>query len=307
MARTTLVRMSTIETQLLLPASRPRDRALVLGVRPADLRRLRDLRARSAFAARITRASRPRPGDQVEAADGAPRPGSRARDRQCAGHQGSDRAQRRGLPRRRSSGCGLNNPGRHHRLLHQHMDPLRARRGARRLVSARDRDVPARNLISTSASTCYALYLIGTPVEQYLGGARYLGLYFVSGLAGSAGALLVQSPNVPILGASGAIFGILGAMLIIEWQVTGRLAGQAMTWIVINLVISFSIPGISWGGHIGGLIGGILITLALRPLEQSRACPVRTARARGHPRPGRRRPSGASRSRTSACTATSER
>jgi membrane associated rhomboid family serine protease len=106
-----------------------------------------------------------------------------------------------------------------------------------------------------------ALYFIGTPVELYLGRARYIGLYLVSGLAGSAGAL-IQSPSVPTLGASGAIFGILGAMLIIEWQATGRLAGQAMTWIVINLVISFSIPGISWGGHVGGLIGGILITLA---------------------------------------------
>jgi membrane associated rhomboid family serine protease len=105
-----------------------------------------------------------------------------------------------------------------------------------------------------------ALYFIGTPVEQYLGGARYIGLYLVSGLAGSAGAL-VLTPNSPTLGASGAIFGILGAMLIIEWQVTGRLAGQAMTWIVINLVISFSLPGISIGGHLGGLIGGILITL----------------------------------------------
>jgi membrane associated rhomboid family serine protease len=105
-----------------------------------------------------------------------------------------------------------------------------------------------------------ALYLIGSPVEQYLGRARYLGLYFVSGLAGSAGALL-QTPGVTV-GASGAIFGILGAMMIIEWQVTGRLAGQAMTWIVINLVISFSFSGISWGGHVGGLIGGILITLA---------------------------------------------
>jgi membrane associated rhomboid family serine protease len=106
-----------------------------------------------------------------------------------------------------------------------------------------------------------ALYFIGTPVELYLGRARYIGLYLVSGLAGSAGAL-IQSPNVPTLGASGAIFGILGAMLIIEWQATGRLAGQAMTWIVINLVISFAIPGISWGGHVGGLIGGILIMLA---------------------------------------------
>jgi membrane associated rhomboid family serine protease len=106
-----------------------------------------------------------------------------------------------------------------------------------------------------------ALYFIGTPVELYLGRARYLGLYFVSGLAGSAGALM-QSPLTPVVGASGAIFGILGAMLIIEWQVTGRLAGQAMTWIMINLVISFTIPGISWGGHVGGLIGGILVMLA---------------------------------------------
>ena len=114
-----------------------------------------------------------------------------------------------------------------------------------------------------------ALYLIGTPVEQYLGGARYLGLYFVSGLAGSAGALL-QTPGVTV-GASGAIFGILGAMMILEWQVTGRLAGQAMTWIVINLVISFSFAGISWGGHVGGLIGGILITLAYAHWRGGRA------------------------------------
>jgi membrane associated rhomboid family serine protease len=106
----------------------------------------------------------------------------------------------------------------------------------------------------------FALWVIGGPVEQYLGSARYLGLYFVSGLAGSAGALL-QTPAVTV-GASGAIFGILGALLIIEWQATGRLAGQAMTLIVINLAFSFTFSGISWGGHVGGLIGGILATLA---------------------------------------------
>src|SRR5438132_514800 len=105
-----------------------------------------------------------------------------------------------------------------------------------------------------------ALWWFGAPVEQYLGRARFIGLYFAAGLAGSAGAL-VQTQGVTV-GASGAIFGILGAMLIIEWQITGRLAGNAMTWIVINLVISFSFSGISWGGHVGGLIGGILITLA---------------------------------------------
>jgi membrane associated rhomboid family serine protease len=110
-----------------------------------------------------------------------------------------------------------------------------------------------------------ALWWIGAPVEQYLGRARYLGLYVVAGLAGSAGAL-VASPTIPVVGASGAIFGILGAMLILEWQATGRLGGNAMTLIVINLVIGFAYNGaggnISIGGHVGGLIGGILATLA---------------------------------------------
>ncbi len=120
------------------------------------------------------------------------------------------------------------------------------------------------------AFNMFALWVIGTPVEQYLGRARYVGLYFVSGLAGSAGALL-QTPLQPVVGASGAIFGILGAMLIIEWQATGRLAGNAMTWIVINLAISFTIPNISWGGHVGGLIGGILVTLAYAGTGRGRA------------------------------------
>lgn len=106
----------------------------------------------------------------------------------------------------------------------------------------------------------FALWVIGGPVEQYLGRARFLGLYFAAGLAGSAGALL-QTPLVTV-GASGAIFGILGAMLILEWQATGKLGGQAMTLIVINLAFSFTFSGISWGGHVGGLIGGILATLA---------------------------------------------
>jgi membrane associated rhomboid family serine protease len=115
------------------------------------------------------------------------------------------------------------------------------------------------------AFNMYALWAIGTPVEQYLGRSRYIGLYFAAGLAGSAGALL-ESPTTPIVGASGAIFGILGAYLIIEWQATGRLAGQAMSLIVLNLGLNFIFNGaggnISIGGHIGGLIGGIVATLA---------------------------------------------
>ena len=110
-----------------------------------------------------------------------------------------------------------------------------------------------------------ALWWIGAPVENYLGRARYLGLYLVGGLAGSAGAL-VDSPTIPVVGASGAIFAVLGAMLILEWQATGRLGGTAMTLIVLNLGLNFVFNGaggnISIGGHIGGLIGGILATLA---------------------------------------------
>jgi membrane associated rhomboid family serine protease len=117
----------------------------------------------------------------------------------------------------------------------------------------------------------YVLWVIGQSVEQYLGSARYIALYVVSGLAGGAGALVQAPPFVPIVGASGAIFGILGAMLILEWQLTGRLAGQAMALIVINLVLSFVIPGVSWGGHIGGLIGGILITLGFAHWRGRRA------------------------------------
>jgi membrane associated rhomboid family serine protease len=105
-----------------------------------------------------------------------------------------------------------------------------------------------------------ALWWFGAPVEEYLGRARFVGLYLVSGLAGSAGAL-VQTSGITV-GASGAIFGILGAMLILEWQATGRLGGNAMTLIVINLALSFALSNVSIGGHIGGLIGGILATLA---------------------------------------------
>jgi membrane associated rhomboid family serine protease len=106
-----------------------------------------------------------------------------------------------------------------------------------------------------------ALWWFGAPVELYLGRVRFIVLYLVSGLAGSAGALLL-TPDAVTVGASGAIFGVLGAMMILEWQETGRLGGNAMTLIVINLALSFAIAGISIGGHIGGLIGGILCTLA---------------------------------------------
>jgi membrane associated rhomboid family serine protease len=107
-----------------------------------------------------------------------------------------------------------------------------------------------------------ALWWFGSAVEQVLGRGRYLLLYIVSGLAGSAGALIVE-PNALTVGASGAIFGILGAAFVLERQGTYVLGGGALSIIVLNIVFSFAIPGISIGGHLGGLAGGVIGTLAL--------------------------------------------
>jgi membrane associated rhomboid family serine protease len=107
-----------------------------------------------------------------------------------------------------------------------------------------------------------ALWWFGGAVEQVLGRGRYLLLYLVSGLAGSAGALLFTPESITV-GASGAIFGILGSALVLERQRTYVLGGGAVGVIVLNLVFTFAIPGISIGGHLGGLAGGALGTLAL--------------------------------------------
>jgi membrane associated rhomboid family serine protease len=106
-----------------------------------------------------------------------------------------------------------------------------------------------------------ALWWFGAPLEEAIGRGRYLLLYLVSGLAGSAGALLLD-PNAQTVGASGAIFGILGAALVLERQGT-PIFGGALVLIAINLAFTFSVGNISVGGHLGGLAGGILGTLAL--------------------------------------------
>ncbi len=109
-----------------------------------------------------------------------------------------------------------------------------------------------------------ALYWFGSLLEERIGSGRYLLLYLVSGLAGSAGALLWSNGFLtPTVGASGAIFGILGAGLVLERQRDYVFGGSALGVIVINFVFTFSISGISKGGHIGGLVGGILCALGL--------------------------------------------
>ncbi|MEX2212304.1 MAG: rhomboid family intramembrane serine protease [Gaiellaceae bacterium] len=105
------------------------------------------------------------------------------------------------------------------------------------------------------------LWWFGAPLEQGLGRGRFVAVYAVSLLAGSAGALLF-APQTPTVGASGAVFGLFGAAFVLERQ-AGITQGPAFTVIVLNLLLSFLIPGISIGGHIGGLVGGAVAMLAL--------------------------------------------
>jgi membrane associated rhomboid family serine protease len=107
-----------------------------------------------------------------------------------------------------------------------------------------------------------ALWWFGSLLEQRIGSGKYLLLYIVSGLAGSAGAL-IASPLTPTVGASGAIFGVLGAGFVLERQRDYVFGGSALGIIVINLVLTFSIANISIGGHIGGLIGGMAAALGM--------------------------------------------
>ena len=113
------------------------------------------------------------------------------------------------------------------------------------------------------ALNMYALYLIGGAFERYVGSMRFLAIYLVSALAGSFGALLV-TPHSHTVGASGAIFGLMGALFVLERQRGMALLGGSIGGLIlINLLITFGIPGISIGGHVGGLIGGGLVAFAL--------------------------------------------
>src|SRR5204862_7015383 len=109
----------------------------------------------------------------------------------------------------------------------------------------------------------FAIYVLGTRLEPAVGRFRFGLIYFVSLLAGSFGALLL-SPNSPTVGASGAIFGLMGAAVIVMRNrgLSAMESGLGF-WIVLNLVITFTIPNISIGGHIGGLLGGRLAAFLL--------------------------------------------
>jgi membrane associated rhomboid family serine protease len=116
----------------------------------------------------------------------------------------------------------------------------------------------------------YILYWLGTMLEPALGHARFLALYMTSLLAGSFGALLL-SPDARTVGASGAVFGLMGAAFVMQ-RARGIDPMQSGIGPVIlfNLVLSFVIPNISIGGHIGGLVGGAAAGFAMEWLDRRR-------------------------------------
>ncbi|MGN9791690.1 rhomboid family intramembrane serine protease [Streptomyces sp. OZ13] len=106
------------------------------------------------------------------------------------------------------------------------------------------------------------LWWLGGPLEEALGRVRYLALYLISGLAGSALTYLIEMPAQGSLGASGAIYGLLGATVVLMRRLRQDLR-PIMVLIAINLVITFLWAGIAWQAHIGGLIAGIVIAYGL--------------------------------------------
>lgn len=117
------------------------------------------------------------------------------------------------------------------------------------------------------AFNMYALYIGGSFLEMLAGKGKYLAIYLVAGVAGNVAVYLLAAPFSVTIGASTAIFGVFGALFIYSIHNRDSAAGRALrsmgVVILINLVFTFLMPGISWQGHVGGLIGGALAVEAL--------------------------------------------
>jgi membrane associated rhomboid family serine protease len=113
-----------------------------------------------------------------------------------------------------------------------------------------------------------SLWILGSLIEPAVGTWRFAVIYFVSLLCGSFGALLM-SPDAITVGASGAIFGLLAAAAVVAWNRGFNLMESGLgLWIGLNLLITFTVPNISVGGHVGGLIGGGIAALLLVELPE---------------------------------------
>ncbi|TYB51779.1 rhomboid family intramembrane serine protease [Nonomuraea sp. PA05] len=109
---------------------------------------------------------------------------------------------------------------------------------------------------------CWALFVVGPYLERAFGHIRYTALYLISAIGGSVLGLWLDPLGQPTVGASGAIFGLFGAVFVVGRKLNMDVRGMAVL-IALNLAITFLVPGISWTGHVGGLITGSLLAGAL--------------------------------------------
>jgi len=107
----------------------------------------------------------------------------------------------------------------------------------------------------------YTLWIFGRELETMLGKGRYLALYLISALGGSVAILWISDPTTFTLGASGAIFGLMGAYFVVMRSL-GANSNSMLVLVAINLAWGFLVPGISWEAHLGGLVTGMLVTAA---------------------------------------------
>ncbi len=106
----------------------------------------------------------------------------------------------------------------------------------------------------------FALVLIGRAVEPAIGRWRYLALFLLAGVAGNVACYLLTAPDVASAGSSGAVFGIFSAYFVLARRASVN-TSSIVGVIVLNLVIDFGVPGISWEAHVGGLVAGLVVML----------------------------------------------
>lgn len=123
------------------------------------------------------------------------------------------------------------------------------------------------------ALNMYALFLFGPPLEAALGRVRFSALYFISAMGGSALSYAFSDPGRPSLGASGAVFGLLGAFLIVNRKLGYDNAG-VLVLLAINFAFGFIARNIDWRAHLGGLIAGVLCAAVLVYAPPKRRSPV---------------------------------
>lgn len=115
----------------------------------------------------------------------------------------------------------------------------------------------------------FALYFLGPPLERAFGRMRFTVLYLVSAIGGTTASYAFNGPLDSSLGASGAVFGLVGALLLVGRRV-GTDPRAVVVLLVINLALGFTIPRIDWRAHLGGLIAGALCALVLAHAPRDR-------------------------------------